>query len=275
MPPLPAGAEQVAREMEYFPSFGVCAPWLPPAPPMSLEELSLRQQMTEAVLAAALDVDETIAEISYEQDRVTAVQDRLASAKNNKANTLTLAGTLVGSGTSAIGTGMGLNNSTAKAGDWLQVFGGTGASFYRFWRCAHEGERPTWEWLRICWRPFWTGPENSSVYRKEVWKYLNTAPVDNPRVHVPDDDSEAAGISQDAGGDAGEEPAEIERTGFPRANGSGAGFLVEVADDHGRKAFPEALAAASALDERGHGEQDRDGIAGECSRCGVLRRVQI
>jgi hypothetical protein len=126
MPPFPAGAEQVAREIGILPLVRRVRDLAATCAPMSQEEMWLRQQITEAVLAASLDVDETIAEISYEQDRVTEVQDRLTSAKNNKVNTLTLAGILVGSGTSAIGTGMGLNNSLAKAGDWVQVFGGTG-----------------------------------------------------------------------------------------------------------------------------------------------------
>jgi hypothetical protein len=124
VPPLPANAEQVAKDLGVLPLVQrvralttTCGP----------AELALRQQISEAVLTGALDADEVIAEISYEQDQVTEVQDRLSNAKNNKVNTLTLAATMVGSGTSAIGTGMGLNNNLAKAGDWVQVVGGGGS----------------------------------------------------------------------------------------------------------------------------------------------------
>lgn len=131
VPPLPANAEQVAREigvLSLVERVRVLAPTCVPAGSLSLEELSLRQQITEAVLAASLDVHDVFAEINYEQAQITELQDRLSSAKSNKVNTLTLAGILVGSGSSRIGTGMGLNNSTAKAGDWVQVV----------WRCGRH-----------------------------------------------------------------------------------------------------------------------------------------
>jgi hypothetical protein len=111
VPPLPANAEQMARDLRILPlveRVRALAPTCAPAGGVSIEELSLRQQIMETLLTASLDVDEVIAEISYEQDQIAEVQNRLSNAKTNKVNTLTLAATLVGSGTSAIGTGMGL-----------------------------------------------------------------------------------------------------------------------------------------------------------------------
>jgi hypothetical protein len=186
MPPFPAGAEQVAREIDILPLVRRVRDLAATCAPVSQEEMWLRQQITEAVLAASLDVDETIAEIALEQDRLSEVQDRLTSAKNNKVNTLTLAGILVGSGTSAIGTGMGLNNSLAKAGDWVQVFGGTGGIVLSILALrarggtAYLGVAPN-----MLASLFGREPEVGSVYPQDVWTYLNTAPVDNPRVHVP------------------------------------------------------------------------------------------
>jgi hypothetical protein len=189
LPPLAANAEQLAGEMGVLPLVQrVRALTIARAPggSMSLEELSLREELTEAVVAASLDVDETIAEIGYEQDKVTEVQDRLTSAKNSKVNTLTLAGIMVGSGTSAIGTGMGLNNSLAKAGDWVQVFGGTGGIVLSIIALRVRGPMASVGVAPNMLAPFFgREPENNSVYPEDVWKYLSSAPADNPRVHVP------------------------------------------------------------------------------------------
>jgi hypothetical protein len=189
VPPLPATAEQVAREIGVFPlveRVRALAATCAPAGGMSLEELSLRQQITEAVLTASLDVHEVIAEISYEQAQIMGLQDRLSSAKSNKVNTLTLAGILVGSGTSAIGTGMGLNNATAKAGDWVQVFGGTGGIILSILALNAQGGTGYLPLAPNMLAPlFGRESEKSSIYPQDVWTYLNTVPAANPREKVP------------------------------------------------------------------------------------------
>jgi hypothetical protein len=188
LPPLAANAEQVAREIGVLPlvqrvrEAATCAP----AGGTSLEELSLRQQITEAVLAAFLDVDEVIAEISYEQAQITEVQDRLSNAKSNKVNTLTLAGIIVGSGSSGLGNAMGLGSATARAGLWVQVVGGTGGIVLSILALHARGGT---SYLGVA--PNMLAPlfgretEVSSAYPEDVWTYLNTVPASHPRVDVP------------------------------------------------------------------------------------------
>lgn len=185
VPPLPANAEQVANDLGVLllvQRVRALAATCGPAGGMSLEELALRQQTSEAVLTGVLDVDEVIAEISYEQDQVAEVHDRLSNAKTNQVNTLTLAATMVGSGTSAIGTGMGLNNSLAKAGDWLQVVGGGGSIILSILALrvrggrAYLGVAPNMLALLLG-----RHPEISSVYPRDVWTYLNTVPAADRR----------------------------------------------------------------------------------------------
>src|SRR5581483_11282951 len=70
-PKLPANALQIARiigvqaEIEKLSSLAG-AKGGDAAPGLSLEQLSLRQQITDAVIAASLDVDSVTAEIDYE-----------------------------------------------------------------------------------------------------------------------------------------------------------------------------------------------------------------
>ena len=188
IPLLPANAEQVAREIGVLPlvqrTRALATATL--ASGLSTEELSLHQQITEAVLVGSLDVDEVIAQISYEQAQIAEVEDRLSNAKSNKVNTLTLASILVGSGTGAIGTGMGLNNATAKAGDWVQLFGGTGGIILSILALRVQGGTGYLQVAPNMLAPlFGREPELSSVYPQDVWTYLNTVPANNPRVPVP------------------------------------------------------------------------------------------
>jgi hypothetical protein len=189
VPPLPATAEQVAREIGVLPLVGrvrVLAAACSPIRSRSLEELSFRQQITEAVLAASLDVDDVVAGISYEQAQIMELQDRLSSAKGNTVNSLTLAGILVGSGSSAIGTAMALNNSLAKAGDWVQVAGGVGGIILSIQALRVQGRTDHLPLApNMLAQLFGRESEINSIYPEDVWAYLNSVPATNPRVQVP------------------------------------------------------------------------------------------
>jgi hypothetical protein len=89
-------------------------------------------------------------------------------------------------GTSAIGTGMGLNNGTAKAGDWVQVFGGTGGIILSIMALHARGGTDYLPRAPNMLAPmFGRESEKSSIYPQDVWTYLNTVPASNPRVQVP------------------------------------------------------------------------------------------
>jgi hypothetical protein len=189
MPQLPPNAEQVAREIGILPlveRVRTMTGSRSPGSAMSIEELSLRQQITEAVLAASLDADDVIAEISYEQDQITGVEDRLSNAKNSKVNSLTLASIIVGSGSSAIGTGMGFSAAATKPGYWVQVVGGVGGIVLSILALRAGGGTASVGVAPNMLAPLLgREPETSSVYPRDVWTYLNTVPAGNPRVKVP------------------------------------------------------------------------------------------
>jgi hypothetical protein len=149
LPPLPANAEQVASEIGVLPlvhRVRALASACGPPPNISFEELALWQQITEAVLAASLDVDGVAAEIDYERAQILELRARLSSAKDRKVNTLTLAGIIIGAGAGTVGTAMQFSNSAARAGDWIQ-------SFCLFSPCASKAGKACWESRPTCWRP--------------------------------------------------------------------------------------------------------------------------
>lgn len=187
--PLPVDAEQVAGEIGVLPlvlRVRALAANCAPSSGITLEELSLRQQITKAIMAASLDVDEVIAEIGYEQARIAEVRERLSDAKSNKVNTLTLAGIIIGSGSGAVGNALGLGNPTVRAGLWVQIVGEEGGIVFSILALREQGGKSYLGTApNMLAALFGRESEISSVYPQDVWSYLNTVPPANPRTHEP------------------------------------------------------------------------------------------
>jgi hypothetical protein len=162
------------------------APACGPAGTFSLEELTLRQQITEAVLGASLDVDGILSEIDFERAQISELKDRLSGRRDRKVNVLTLASIIVGTGSGVVGTAMQFSNPLAKSGDWIQAGGGAGGV-----ALSILALRPTGGVGSLGIAPNMLAPifgrttELRSVYPQGVWTYLNTAPATDPRIHVP------------------------------------------------------------------------------------------
>ncbi len=79
---LPPNALQMARiigvESDIEKLSSLAAKGAGAAPGLCLEELSLRQQITDAVIAASLDVDSVAAEIDYEREQTVELRSRRA-----------------------------------------------------------------------------------------------------------------------------------------------------------------------------------------------------
>ena len=189
VPPLPANAEQVASEIGVLPlvhRVRALASACGPPPNISFEELALRQQITEAGLAASLDVDGVAAEIDYERAQILELRARLSSAKDRKVNTLTLASIIIGTGAGTVGTAMQFSNSAARAGDWIQTVGGAGGIVLSILALRQQGGEGVLGIAPNMLAPlFGREPELRSVYPQNVWTYLTTAPATDPRVDVP------------------------------------------------------------------------------------------
>ena len=95
----------------------------------TLDELTLRQQILESVQVCTLQVDGVVAEIANEQSEISSLRTILQSRRDRKANRLTTAALLVGSGlgTAASATQFtSLSNTTQNVGDAIAVGSGAG-----------------------------------------------------------------------------------------------------------------------------------------------------
>ena len=188
-PITPANVEQVASMIGVLPLVQRLSAFVPdrrPAGVVSAEEMSIRQQIAEAVLTASLDLDGVLAEIDFERAQILEVRQQLSDKRDRKVKMLTLASIIIGTGSGAVGTGMQFSAPLAKKGDWIQVVGYSGGL-----ALSILALRPTGGTGSLGLAPnmlaqiFNRTPELRSEYPNDVWTYLNTAPVNDPRVHVP------------------------------------------------------------------------------------------
>jgi hypothetical protein len=186
---LSANAEQVANVIGVLPlvqRLGALRSGSKPAGDTSVEELSLRQQITEAVLTASLDLEGVLAEIDFERAQILEVRQQLSGKKDQRVNVLTLSSIIIGTGSGFVGTSMQFSGPLAKTGDWIQAVGGAGGVALSILALRPTGGKGLLGTAPNMLAPlFGRTPELRSEYPSDVWTYLNTAPANDPRVHVP------------------------------------------------------------------------------------------
>ena len=187
--PIPANAEQVANAIGITPfvqRVRVLASGCNQAGAISVEELALRQQITEAVLTASLDVGGVLAEIDYERAQILEMESLLSKGLNRRVNLLTLANIVGSTGVGGVGDALALSNRTAMAVNVVNVAGDAAGVILSTLGLRQQGRaRPLGIAPNMLAPIFGRRPELQSVYPQDVWTYLNTAPAANPRVHVP------------------------------------------------------------------------------------------
>lgn len=149
-----------------------------PVPSMSLEELSLRQQITEAVVVASLDVDAVVDGIDNERAQIIELQSILLARRQRAIGTTNLATLALSTGLGAVSGVLQFSDTTKGAGNAIGFAAGglsTLLSFHSL-RQQHSGKRPGWVLPNML-APFLSGPhEEHSDYPADVWAYLNTVP---------------------------------------------------------------------------------------------------
>lgn len=148
----------------------------------SPEELTSRQELTEMVQAANLDVDSAVAELANEQSELGTLRATLQTRRDKTVSRLTTAALLTGSG---LGTAVSatqftsLGNRTANVGDGLGVGSGITSTVLSILAARRQsgpsgsiGETPNML------APLLGGsPVLDTDYAPSVLQYLHTAPA--------------------------------------------------------------------------------------------------
>ena len=144
---------------------------------MSLEELSLHQQITEAVVVASLDVDSVVDQIDNERAQIVELQSILLARRQRAIGTTNVATLALSTGLGAVSGVLQFSDTTKGVGNAIGFAAGglsTLLSFHSL-RQQHSGARPAWV-LPSMLAPFFSEPQEHSVYPADTWTYLNSAP---------------------------------------------------------------------------------------------------
>ena len=146
---------------------------------LSLEELSLRQQITEAVVVASLDVDDVLNRVDDERAQVIELQDILRSNRDRAVGTTSVATLAIGTGLGVVSGVLQFSDSTKGVGNVIGFVAGgisTLLSFHSI-RQQRSGKRPAWV-LPDMLLPFLGVSQEGrhDCYPDAVWAYLNSVP---------------------------------------------------------------------------------------------------
>jgi hypothetical protein len=145
---------------------------------MSLEALSLRQEITEAVVGASLEVDGIIAEIDSEQAQINAIRADLEARRDHAINLNTIANIVASGFTGVVGTALQFKSSTANLGNGIGVAGAGISTLLSLigLRQQRGGRKSLGVAPNLLAKLFDRKPEFHSDYPSEVWTYLNAVP---------------------------------------------------------------------------------------------------
>ena len=181
LPKLSPGAEEVASEIGVTPLIERLYR-LPEqrgtGGTMSLEALSLRQEITEAVVGASLEVDGIIAEIDSEQAQINAIRADLEARRDHAINLNTIANIVASGFTGVVGTALQFKSSTANLGNGIGVAGAGISTLLSLigLRQQRGGRKSLGVAPNLLAKLFDRKPEFHSDYPSEVWTYLNAVP---------------------------------------------------------------------------------------------------
>jgi hypothetical protein len=180
---LPRNALQMARiigvesEIEKLSSL-VAAQGAGAAPGLSLEELSLRQQITDAIIGASLDVDSVAAEIDYEREQTVELRSLWRYKRDRAIGSTNLAVLAAGTGLGIVSGLLQFSKTTSSAGNAIGFAAGGISTLFslRSFRQVHGGKRPAWVLPNMLAEFLGQPEEQHSHYPDDIRAYLNSVP---------------------------------------------------------------------------------------------------
>jgi hypothetical protein len=148
-------------------------------PTTSLEELILRQRITEGVVVASLDVDCVLGEVGYERDQIVELRSILRARRDRAIGSTNVAVLAASTGLGIVGSLLQFSEITSDAGNAVGfAAGGISTAFsLRGFRQVHGGRRPGWVLPNMLAAFFGRQEEQHSYYPEDVWAYLSSVPL--------------------------------------------------------------------------------------------------
>jgi hypothetical protein len=154
---------------------------------VNIESLAVRQEITEKVLAASLDIDSVNAVIDSEVDQIRSIRADIQAKRDKAQNIINIASVFTGGVAGAITSALQFKPSTVNLGNGIGAAGGAGSVVLSIVGMRMQGGRKSLgDSPRMLARFFGRQPNAMeavpSVYPEEVWSYLNSAPGPQPNM---------------------------------------------------------------------------------------------
>ena len=154
---------------------------------ISLESLTVRQEITEKVLATSLDIDSVTAVIDSEVEQIRGIRADLQAKRDKAQNIINVASILTGGVAGAITSAMQFKPSTVNLGNGIGVAGGAGSVVLSIVGMRMQGGRKSLgNSPRMLARFFGRQPDATeaipSGYPEGVWAHLNSAEPSQPNM---------------------------------------------------------------------------------------------
>jgi hypothetical protein len=142
---------------------------------MSLEALTIRQQITEIVVGASLDIDGLIAEIDNETAQLNSIRSDLESRRDRAQKINNIASIVTGGALGVVGTALQFKDTTANLGNAIGVSGGAASVVLSIIGIKQQsgGQRALVRSPNMLAKIFDRQAEFHSEYPDDVWTYLN------------------------------------------------------------------------------------------------------
>jgi hypothetical protein len=146
---------------------------------LSLEELLLRQKISDAVVTASLDVDSVVAEIDYEGGQTVELRSLWRYKRDRAIGSTNLAVLATGTGLGVVSGLLQFSKTTSSAGNAVGFAAGGVSTLFslRSYRLVHGGKRPGWVLPNMLAAFFGQPEEQHSHYPDDIWAYLNSVPA--------------------------------------------------------------------------------------------------
>ncbi len=149
------------------------------APDSSIQLLLVRQQLSDRILLALLDVKSAAAEANCEEKRADQLADQLQERRDARARRLTIFAVLGGGVIGILSGGLAAADPSSMAGGLAAIAAGVVASAFG---AAALFDDPQYEFQhrRNLLREIWEGPNQPSLFPVSVWRFLNRPLRDDP-----------------------------------------------------------------------------------------------
>lgn len=151
----------------------------PTMPDSAIRFLLLRQQLSDRILLALLDVKSAAAEANCEEKRADQLADQLQEIREARARRLTIFGVLGGGLVGILSGGLAAVDPSSMAGGLAAIAAGVVASAFG---AAALFDEPRYDFQhdRNLLQEVWEGPDEPSLFPLSVWRFLNRPLRDDP-----------------------------------------------------------------------------------------------